>query len=77
MGVFDTYNIDCPHCSKTIESQSKPGNMNDYYFGKDPIQDIKFAGFYTCYYCKNSFTVEIANIPKMIIKKYEETNENN
>ena len=69
MGLFDTYHIDCPHCGLDIEDQVKPGCMDDFYFGKDPIQDMEFRGFYTCYQCKGEFTVEMETIPKMIVKK--------
>jgi hypothetical protein len=72
MGLFDTYIIPCPHCGESVYDQKKPGYMNTYVFGDNPIDDLEFAGFYHCYFCKKDFTVEMESVPKMIIKKVEE-----
>ncbi len=71
MGVFDTLEFECPNCSKIIEDQIKPGNMNYYKFGEDPRTDLLFEGTHTCYGCYKTFLFEMESIPKMIIKELE------
>lgn len=73
MGIFNTYLIDCPWCKRENNRQTKPGDMKTYFFGDDPVDDLKFQGFYECDHCDKSFTVEMESVPKMIIKKYETT----
>jgi transposase-like protein len=69
MGCYDTLLIDCPHCGEETSDQKKPGYMNTYRFGIDPIDDMEFEGSFTCEHCNKSFTVESESTPKMIVKK--------
>lgn len=71
MGLFDTYLIDCPHCNEEIKDQKKPGDMNVFRFGLDPIDDMNFCGYYICRYCNGEFSVELESQPKVIIRKIE------
>jgi hypothetical protein len=71
MGVFDTYTIPCPYCNSLVDEQMKPGSMDHFVFGEDPVQDLQFAGYYNCDACHGAFTVELETIPKVVIKKYE------
>lgn len=73
MGCFDTYIFKCPWCDKEVQNQVKPGYMNSYRFGEDPVQDVEMRGHYTCYEgCKKNFYVTFETLPKMIIKRDEE-----
>lgn len=72
MGCFDTLVIHCPHCNELLEEQDKPGYMNYYRFGDDPVDDIKFLGYHSCYACNKAFTVEFETVPKLVIKKADE-----
>ena len=71
MGCFDTYVIDCPHCQEQVYDQDKPGYMNTYYFGEDPMIDLKFRGEYSCEHCHKNFSVEMEAVPKMIVRKID------
>ena len=73
MGCFDTYLFKCPWCGEEVEDQVKPGYMNTYRFGEDPMQDLDMVGSYTCYDgCKKSFKVIFETMPKMIVVRDEE-----
>jgi hypothetical protein len=71
MGLFDTYVINCPHCGEQTEDQKKPGYLNTYIFGEDPVMDLDFEGYWICYKCQGVFNVELESVPKMVIKKIE------
>ena len=72
MGCYDTLIMPCPRCGAAVYEQVKPGYMNTYTFGEDPIQDQEFIGEYTCDNCHKSFALELESAPRVIVRLIED-----
>ena len=75
MGVFDTIEFRCPHCTVYIEEQTKSGDciLGHYNINRAPVNAVMgILGDGRCYECQKDYTIEMVHKPIFEVRKKDD-----